>query len=160
MSFHDLRQAVKSEIFDYQMLMHHLREYKKPRDKTTFLLGNHSIIRVKKGLYIFGSNYERAPVSQEVLASMLYSPSYVSLHYALSKYSLIPERAYGVTSVCLKRSKIFKTPLGLFTYTKKSLATYPIGLEKVEIPRQGSYLIARPEKALVDLLSDCRWRRS
>ncbi len=120
MSLQDLRQIVQGEIFDYPMLMHHLREYKKPRDKVTQLLKDKSIIRLKKGVYIFGPTYQRNLISLEVLANVIYSPSYVSLEYALSKYGLIPERAYAITSVSLKRSKTFKTDMGLFIYKDKT----------------------------------------
>lgn len=150
-SFQDLRRAVDGEIFDYQMLMHHLREYKKPRDKITLLLKNHSIVRIKKGLYIFGPDYQRGAVSLEVLANLVYSPSYISLEYALSKYGLIPERAYQITSVCLNRSRTFKTPVGMFIYKKRSLSVYPVGINRVE-----NYLIAGPEKALADFIFEIR----
>lgn len=153
MSLQDLRNAVEGEIFDYQMLMHHLREYKKPRDKITVLLKNQEIIRIKKGLYIFGSNYQRKPVSLEILANMVYSPSYLSLEYALSRYGLIPERSYAVTSICLNRSRKFSTPVGNFVYKTRPLSVYPIGIQSVDLLREGSYLIALPEKALVDFLS-------
>ena len=152
MSFQDLRRAVEGEIFDYQMLMHHLREYKKARDKVTLLLKNNSIIRIRKGLYIFGPDFRRNPIPNEVLANIIYSPSYISLEYALSKYGLIPERAYVVTSICLSRSKTIKTPLGIYTYRTRPLNVYPIGIKQVE-NQEGNYLIAEPEKALVDLVS-------
>jgi predicted transcriptional regulator of viral defense system len=152
-SFQDLRRAVEGEIFDYQMLMHHLREYKKPRDKVTLLLKHNSIIRIKKGLYIFGPDFRRKSISNEVIANIIYSPSYISLEYALSKYGLIPERAYVVTSICLSRSKTIKTPLGVYTYKTRALDIYPIGITQVE-SSEGNYLIAEPEKALVDLVSE------
>lgn len=153
MSLQDLRRAVEGEIFDYAVLVFHLREYKKPRDKITQLLKNQSIVRIRKGLYIFGQDYQRRPVSQEILANLIYSPSYVSMEYALSKYGLIPERAYQVTSICLSRSKKISTPRGLFIYKTRPLAVYPLGIERVEVPHEGCYLIASPEKALVDLIS-------
>jgi hypothetical protein len=160
MAFEDLRKAVQGEIFDYQVLMHHLREYKKPRDKITLLLKNQSIMRIKKGIYIFGPNYQRKAVSQEILANILYSPSYISLEYALSKYGLIPERVYAVTSICLNRSKTFKTPIGIFAYKIRDPSIYPVGIHLVEMPNEGSYLMATPEKALVDLISQAKGIRS
>ena len=153
MSFEELRQKIQGEIFDYQMLMHCLREYKKPRDKISLLLKNESIIRVRKGIYVFGPHYQKKPISLEILANLIYSPSYISLEYALSKYGLIPERVVAVTSICLNRSKNFQTPLGVFSYSKRSLAVYSLGLTSMEIPQEGHYLIATPEKALVDFIS-------
>ncbi len=156
MALQDLRQAVQGEIFDYPMLMHHLREYKKPRDKVTQLLKDKSIIRLKKGVYIFGPNYQRNLICLEILANVIYSPSYVSLEYALSKYGLIPERAYAITSVSLKRSNTFKTDMGLFIYKVRTRSTYSIGINQVEVSPHGRYLIAGKEKALVDLISQAK----
>lgn len=152
MAFIDLRRAIEGEIFDYPTLIYHLREYKKPRDRVTRLLREESIIRIKKGLYIFGPDYQKKPVSLELLANLIYSPSYISLEYAISKYGLIPERAFAITSICLSRSKSFKTPVGHFIYKKRPLSAYPIGIKHIEIPHEGGYLMAEPEKALVDLI--------
>jgi len=41
--------------FDYNLLLHVLKDYKKPRDKIRGLLRNKDIIRVKKGLYVLVS---------------------------------------------------------------------------------------------------------
>lgn len=153
MSLEDLRKRVHGEIFDYQMLMFCLREYKKPRDKATLFLKEGLIIKIKKGLYIFGTLFRRRPISQELLANLIYGPSYISLEYALSKYGLIPERVVNVTSISLNRSKTFKTPITTFIYSSRPAIVYPIGLHQIEIPQEGSYLIATREKALIDLLS-------
>ena len=59
-----IRKAVNREEFDYQVLTTYLKGYSYPRDKITDLLREGQIIRVKKGLYIFGSDYRRQP-SQE-----------------------------------------------------------------------------------------------
>jgi len=148
MSFQSLRRVVQGEIFDYQMLKHHLREYKKPGDAISRWLDNGLIVRIKKGLFIFGPDHQKQGVSREILANLIYSPSYVSFEYALSKYGLIPERAYEVTSVCLHRSKTFKTAVGMFSYKKRLLEVYSVGTTQ-----EDGYLIATPEKALVDLIS-------
>lgn len=156
MSFEDLRKKIQGEIFDYQVLMHYLKEYKKPRDKISLLLKNESIIRVRKGIYIFGPTYRKKPISLEVLANLIYSPSYISLEYALSKYGLIPERVWTVTCICLNRSKTFQTPLATFSYSKRSAEVYPIGLIRKEYPQEGSFIMASPEKALLDLISQVK----
>jgi hypothetical protein len=41
-------------------------------------------IRVKKGLYLFGSDYRKGPYSPEIMANKIYGPSYVSREYALA----------------------------------------------------------------------------
>ena len=59
-----LRKMVPHEEFDYQMLLHALKDYAHPRDKITDLLRKGAIVRVKKGLYIFGEDYRRNPYSR------------------------------------------------------------------------------------------------
>ena len=41
----------------------------------------------------------KSPLSREVLANLIYGPSYISLEYGLQHYGLIPERVEIVTSV-------------------------------------------------------------
>src|SRR5450759_4428928 len=112
--------------------MEGLRRYARPRDRVTTLLNRRAIIRVKKGLYIFGPTYRRAPYSRELLANLIYGPSCVSLEYALSYYGLTPERVDSVTSVTTGKSRTFDTPVGRFTYWPVPERVFPIGIERVE----------------------------
>jgi hypothetical protein len=65
--FDDLRSKMTTEEFDYQALMDGLREYDRPHDKITDLLRQGAIIRIKKGIYVFGERYRRLPFSREGL---------------------------------------------------------------------------------------------
>ena len=145
-----IRKAITREEFDYQMLTTSLKEYSRPRDKITDLMRKHQIIRVKKGLYIFGSDYRKRPYSREILANLIYGPSYISLDYALSYYGMIPERVEALTSVTTGRSRIFNTPVGQFTYRMIPLPAFQTGMTRIELNDGGAFLIATPEKALVD----------
>ncbi len=102
------------------------------------------ITRVKKGLYVFASEYNQAPVCKEVLANLIYGPSCLSLEYALSYHELIPERVETMTSVTPKRDKQFQTPLGLFTYRYLAIDKYPHGIKQVWIDSQHPVLMAIP----------------
>lgn len=93
----DIREQVRLDWLDYQQLVAILRPYAKPRDRITALLADGSLVRVRKGLYVFGERYRREPLIREALANLIYGPSYVSLDYALSRYALIPERVVAVT---------------------------------------------------------------
>jgi hypothetical protein len=146
----ELRNKIAGEEFDYQALLDGVREYSCPRDKITVLLRQGAIIRVKKGIYIFGERYRRRPFSREVLANMICGPSYISLDYALHYYGLIPERVEAVTSVSISRGRRFATPVGLFIYHGVPMGAYPIGIDRVESEAGRSFLIATPEKALSD----------
>jgi predicted transcriptional regulator of viral defense system len=120
------------------------------------MLRKKMLIRVKKGIYVFGEIYARGPFSREVLANMIYGPSYVSLDYALHYYALIPERVEAVTSVTCGRSRRFSTPVGLFVYHMIPMEAYQIGMDRVELEGGRSFLMATPEKALADKLRDER----
>lgn len=147
-----LRQRIPYEEFDYQALLTALGDYKRPRDLITRLLRKGTIVRVKKGLYVFGDDQRRGPVHKGVLANLIYGPSYVSLEYALQHHGLIPERVEAVTSVAVGRSREFKTPLGRFTYRTIPLPAFRAGVERVSIGQGRHYLLALPEKSLADKL--------
>jgi len=155
----DLRSKITSEEFDYQTLLDGLREYARPRDKITSLLRQSAIIRIKKGIYVFGEKYRRQPFSREVLANMIYGPSYISLDYALHYYGMIPERVEAVTSVTCSRGRRFSTAVGLFIYRGIPMNAYRIGIDQVALAGGRTFLIAVPEKALSDKIHDDRGTR-
>ncbi len=146
----ELRKSIAGEEFDYQALINVLKDYTYPRDKITELLRRRVIIRVKKGIYIFGEKYQRQRYSREILANMIYGPSYLSLDYALNYYGLIPERVEVMTSLTCGRSKRFSTPVGNFTYHATPMKAYPIGIDQIDIDERRFFLMATPEKALAD----------
>ncbi len=148
-----LRNKIGSEEFDYQMLLDCLSDYQQPRAKITGLLEKGIIIRVKKGLYVFGEPYRRTPVSREILANLIYGPSYISLDYALQWYGLIPEAVHTVTSVTSGRSRAFTTPFGTFSYRHIPLRAYQVGMDRVPLDDNRAFLIATPEKALADRIA-------
>jgi hypothetical protein len=49
-----LRHRIQHEELDYQSLLDALAGYSRPRAKITALLRDGVIVRVKKGLYVFG----------------------------------------------------------------------------------------------------------
>lgn len=152
----ELRRRIEGEEFDYQALLDSLKGYERPRDKITSLLRQGAIIRVKKGIYVFGPNLARRPFSREVLANMIYGPSCISLDYALHYHGLIPERVEAVTSVTSGRARRFSTPVGLFIYRQIPPAAYPVGIDQVTLEGGRAFLMAVPEKALADKVHDDR----
>jgi len=148
-----IRQNAKTEEVDYLFLMNCLSSYQNPRDKLTSILEAHQLIRVKKGLYVFGEEYRKRPYSLEVLANLIYGPSYISFEYALSYYNLIPEAVQRVTSACSKRIKNFHTPVGEFVYYYISPQKHPSGITLKSIDEHTHFLIATKEKALADYLA-------
>lgn len=151
----DLRQKIGREEFDYPALMAALSGYANPRDKVTALLRRGDIIRVKKGLYVFGEDLRRRPYSRELLANLIYGPSFVSHDSALSFHNLILERVEAITSVTIKRPKAFETPIGRFIYRQAPPGYFHLGMDRVE-DGDIAFLIATAERALADKIRDDR----
>lgn len=145
-----LRQTVAHEVFDYQTLLTVLSDYAHPRDKITEMLRRQEIVRIKKGLYLFGESFQRGPYSRELLANLIYGPSYISLEYALHHYGLVPERVETVTSVACGRARRFDTPAGLFTYRSVPLTGFQGSVQRIELENEPAFLMAIPEKALAE----------
>jgi hypothetical protein len=137
-------------IYDTTLTQKSFRQYLAVDPKINELLKSGTIIRVKKGLYVFGPESRQTPICKESLANLIYGPSCISMEYALAHHGLIPERVETITSVTPKRDKEFKTPIGRFTYRYLSAAKYPHGITQEWIDRQHPILMATPEKALCD----------
>ena len=150
---HTIRNAATQEEIDYTLVLGCLRnEYAAPRDVITRLLHRGDLIRIKKGLYVFGKNYARRPYSLEVLANKIYGPSYLSCEYALSFYGVIPEAVFEITSMTTGRNKIFSTPVGRFSYRYVNPKQYAVGMTYIKLTSEYGALMATPEKAIADLL--------
>jgi len=147
----ELRKAIPQEEFDYGLLMQALSSLKNPRQKVTALLRQGHMIRVKKGLYVWGKSWRKRPIQLEILANLIYGPSIVSSDWALSFHGLIPERVTVITSTGPKAPVEFRTPVGFFRYRRVPMAYAPLGLQRIEVHGTG-YLIASAERALCDRL--------
>jgi len=136
--------------FDYNLLLHVLKDYQKPRDKIRSLLRDKDIIRVKKGLYVLGKEYNK-PYNKFVLANLIYGPSYITGQTALAFWNIIPERVELMISMTAKRKKAFETSVGRFTYLYCPIKAFSIGIRLEDTGDQKKILIASPEKALCDI---------
>ena len=145
-----LLKNIPFEEFDYQTLLDAVYTYARPRMKISVMLSKGDIIRVKKGLYILGESLRRRPFCRELLANLMYGPSYISLEYALHYHALTPERVETLTSVTCGRSRSFNTPVGVFSYKTIPMEAFRIGMDRIELEDGRSFLIAIPEKALAD----------
>ena len=151
-----LREHHWGEEFDYGLLMSALDGYRAPHRKITALLQSGAIIRVKKGLYVFGDAYRRGVIYREILANLMVGPSYVSREYALSLHGMIPERVETVTSMTTTRNRVFHTPLGTFTYQYLNVKRFSVGVDWHPVDVKRHYLLASPEKALIDTVLNCK----
>ena len=124
--------------------------------KISYMVKKGELIRLKKGVYTFGKEYQSTPINMTSVANMLYAPSYVSFEYALSHYGLIPERVYEITSATMRMKKEFHTPIGRFTYKVVPLQVYALGVDWIYDDINGGRLIATAEKALCDKIKSDR----
>lgn len=132
-----------------ETLMRIFQDYSKPREKIRRMVDAGNLIRLKNGFYLIKGR----DIPYEQVANLLYGPSYISLEWALSFYGIIPERAYVVTSITNCRFKEYETPVGRFSYEPLNSLAYSIGIHlKKSASSMGNFLMATPEKALVDLV--------
>jgi len=106
------------------------------------LLTANILTKIEKDKYFLTDSQ----ISDFALANYLYQPSYISLESALNFYGVLSQFPYEITSVTTKKSKEKVFQGKLFTYRKLKKDLY-FGYQKIE-----DYLIAYPEKALLDQL--------
>jgi predicted transcriptional regulator of viral defense system len=105
------------------------------------------IKKIIRGYYIF-SDLEIDEKTLFEIANRIYSPSYISFEMALSRYGLIPESIYSITSASSRKTRTFRTKIANFIYktVKPELFFgYVITGTSGKI-----YKIASCEKALLD----------
>lgn len=112
------------------------------------------ILKLRNRWYAF--NDEESYENMEWLAAnLIYAPSYVSLHTALSWYNLIPEMIATTTSVTTRKTNRFSTPLGSFDYHSVKPEIFGFGyiLEDMDSLSKGTgrkIMVATPQKAILD----------
>ncbi len=157
MNIVEIRKHIPTAVFSHEILESILMDQvSNINAKIAYMVNKGELIRLKKGLYSLGKEYQTASIDTISLANMLYAPSYVSFDYALSYYGLIPERVYEVTSATMRMKKVFDTPLGMFTYKPVPLQAYALGIDWLYDDIHGGKLIATLEKALCDKIRSDR----
>jgi len=116
-------------------------------------LKNEQLLKLRNGLYttsIYYRTEHNKTGFKEFVAAKLRFPSYISLEYVLSKYGLLTEATYPVTSITIKTNRSYQNFLGSYVYShiKKSLYS---GFEQLSF-YNNSYFIAVKAKALFDFL--------
>ena len=106
------------------------------------------IRKVIKGYYIF-SDLKLDEKTLFEIANRIYDPSYISFEMALSRYGLIPESVYGITSASTRRTRTLKTMMADFIYkTIKPGLFFGYGITGGDDGKR--YKIASCEKAILD----------
>lgn len=139
---------------DYASVASLFPDYKCKYNKVSALEKKGDIIRLKQGLYVTNPDLSGKQLSLFVIGNNLYGPSYISLQSALRYYGLIPERVYTICSMTMKRSQMFYNDLARFEYVHVDKDVFPIGVRVETLDDGTAFLIATPEKALCDLISN------
>ncbi|MEK7849347.1 MAG: hypothetical protein AAB213_00790 [Candidatus Omnitrophota bacterium] len=108
------------------------------------------LIPLKNGLYILANAYRKVEPQEFYIASLLKTPSYVTMEKALEYHDMIPEAVAVYTCVTTKRQGRFETPIGVFDY-RHIKTSYFWGYDSVTLNDQTAF-VASPEKALLDLI--------
>ena len=150
MDFRTMIKEYAEAPISRHLILELLSDYQSPNDKISELLKSKELISIRRGLYISGSKMDLPSPEPFLIANHLRGPSYVSLESALSYWNMIPERAYEISSVTIKTSKIYRTQVGRFSYQQLKIPYYSYGIKNIEYSPKQTMLVASPEKALSD----------
>jgi len=116
------------------------------------------IIKIRNGWYCFNDT-ESSENIDWLAANLIYAPSYISLHAALSYYGVIPEGIFETTSITTRKTNHFETFLGSYSYHHVKQDIFGFGQILVQVNAESSLtgkgrkiVMASPEKALLDFL--------
>ena len=114
------------------------------------------IARLRNKWYAFNDAESHENI-EWLAANLIYAPSYVSLHTALSWYNLIPEMVATTTSVTTRKTNKFSSSLGDFDYhrIKPELFGFGYSLEDMNAymskgNNSRKIMVATPQKAILD----------
>lgn len=109
------------------------------------------IYQIRRGLYSLAPPFQKEYPHPFLVANQIVSASYVSLQSALAHYGMIPEYVPVTTSVTTARPARWETPLGIFDF-RHIQTDFFYGYHLVDLIEEQQAFIARPEKALLDLV--------
>ncbi len=108
------------------------------------------LLKLRNQYYAF-PEFRQEPDSARYVSNRIYMPSYISLHSALCFYGMIPEEVVQLTSVTTLKTAKFENAFGTFHYQNVKNSLY-FGFEVLTMRDGHTFLLATPEKALLDLL--------
>jgi len=146
MKYYELTAEIKTPVFSKQdLLIQGLKVY----DYQFNLWAKKGyLLKIKNGLYVFAKEADK--ITPQEIALWLYEPSYLSMETALAWYGFIPEMVYAHTSVTAKINRTFDNAYGHFIYRHIKSELF-WGYTEIKTT-YGRYLMAEPEKALLDYL--------
>jgi predicted transcriptional regulator of viral defense system len=107
------------------------------------------LLPLRRGMYALPEIYRARPLNPAELANGIYAPSYLSRHWALGYYGMIPEQVVEFTSITSRAPRRFENAFGTFSYRHVKTEAF-FGYTAVDLDGSRMFL-ADPEKALLDL---------
>ena len=107
------------------------------------------LIKLRNGWYSLQNEISTLEQAYFV-ANKIYAPSYISLQSALAHYGWIPEGVFTFTSISTRKTTLFDTPKGQFSYSSVKPSLF-FGY-KLLTYKGFCIKMAEPEKALLDFL--------
>lgn len=146
MNFQQVRQQLKLHNLEVFTTQEFINIFGVRRDVAAVKLTRYKqagyLISPRRSVYYLANEVE----DKYKIANKIYCPSYVSLDSALSKYDLIPETVYTITSITTKATREFTDDQTIYRYYRIKKEAFT-GYHK-----EGDTLWADPEKAVVDYL--------
>jgi len=109
------------------------------------------LYQLRRGLYALAPPFQKVKPHPFTIANHMVLGSYVSCQSALAHFGLIPEYVPTVVSVCSSRPRRWDTPLGSFLF-RHIRREYLQGYQLLNVGDGQQALVAKPEKALLDLM--------
>ena len=108
------------------------------------------LLRLRRGWYAFAEAVD-IPGIGDYFACRMYSPSYLSLEYVMSRCGLIPESVVQITCATSLKTALFRNAFGEFTFrsVKQDLM---FGYDAETVGNGLPVFVASPAKALCDFL--------
>lgn len=152
MKFADLLRVLDSEpIFETALLLAGEVSANDVRRQLSRWVRSGRILQLRRGLYTLAPPYQKVKPHPFVIANYLVRGSYVSCQSALSYYGLIPEYTPLYLSVAAARAARWETPFGVFVF-RTIQKGWVCGYQLLDLGGRQKAFIAKPEKALLDLI--------
>jgi predicted transcriptional regulator of viral defense system len=152
MKFSELLSLVAEEpIFSSSLLLSGKVDDRQVRLQLSRWVKSGRLVQLRRGLYALGIPWRKVEPHPFLVANRQHPGSYVSLQSALAWHGAIPEQVHIITSVGPGRPETMTTLLG--TYKIQHIAGQMcFGFTRIEVAPRQSAFVARPEKALLDLV--------
>jgi predicted transcriptional regulator of viral defense system len=152
MEFTELVEIVKDEpLFDTGLLLTGGVNSADVRRQLSRWKKAGKIYQLRRGLYCLAPPFQKTNPHPFLVANRLVPASYVSLQSALAYYGMIPEYVPITTSVSTGRPGHWETPLGFFDFRRIQIDFFD-GYQLTDLGEKQRAFVARPEKALLDLV--------